>query len=118
MPPRAILLAAVVGMFASTSACYVEAGVPAPAYADGYQPQFYEDHVVYYDDGGRPFYYADGAVVWVPLASPFYVGLVNHWRVYRPAYARWYGHYGYRYRGYRGGGYRGGGYRGGGGHRR
>ena len=55
----------------------------------------------YYDDVGRPYYYAGGAVAWVPQSSPLYVGYVNHWHAYGPAYHRWYGHYGYRYRAYR-----------------
>lgn len=82
------------------SGCYVEEA-PPPAYADGYQPQYYDGYVVYYDGVGRPYYYANGAVVWVPPTSPFYLGLVNHWRYNRGAYYRWYGNRGYRYRGYR-----------------
>jgi hypothetical protein len=87
------------------SGCYVESDLPPPAYAEGYEPQYYDGYVVYYDDYGRPYYYAEGRPVWVQPSSPVYVGLVNHWRVYRPAYHRWYGHYGYRYRTYRGHGY-------------
>ena len=83
------------------SGCYVEA-VPGPAYAEGYQPMFYDGYLVYYDDVGRPFYYVNGSVAWVPPTSPFYVGLVEHWRVHGPAYGRWHARYGARYRGYRG----------------
>jgi len=83
------------------SACYVEEG-PPPAYAYGYDPQYYDGYVVYYDDVGRPYYYMDGAVVWVPVASPLYIGLVSHWRLHAAAYHHWYGHYGYGFRGYHG----------------
>ena len=106
-----VVAAAVAGLMPMSSGCYVEEDAPPPEYVEGYQPMFYDGYVVYYDDVGRPYYYADGALVWVPAASPLYIGLVNHWRVYGPAYHRWYAHYGYRYRGY----YR---YRGGYGHRR
>jgi hypothetical protein len=78
------------------------AEVEPPAYAEGWQPQYYNGYVVYYDDVGRPFYYVNGGAVWIPRESPFYVGYVNHWRVYGPHYRAWYSHYGYRYRGYRG----------------
>jgi hypothetical protein len=81
------------------SACYV-AEVSTPAYVDGYQPQFYEGYVVYYDQLGRPYYYSSGVPYWVPVTSPVYVGLVNHWHVYGPAYGHWYARYGYRSRGY------------------
>jgi len=70
-------------------------------YADGYEPQYYDGYVVYYDGYGRPYYYADGAAYWIPPASPYYRGYVTHYRMYRPAYYRWYGHYGYRYRSWR-----------------
>jgi hypothetical protein len=96
------LVALMAGFVPLGSACYAEEDVPPPAYAEGYQPQFYDGYVVYYDDVGRPYYYNNGAVFWVPGTSPYYVGLVNHWHMYGPAYHRWYGHYGYRYRGYRG----------------
>ncbi len=82
--------------------CYVEDESPPPAYVAEYEPMYYDGYVVYYDDVGRPYYYVDGAVVWVPPTSPLYIGLVHHWRVYGPAYHRWYAHYGYRYHGYRG----------------
>lgn len=81
-----------------TQGCYVEA---EPVYAEGYQPAFYNGYLVYYDAGGRPFYYERGVPVFVPVTSPFYIGLVNHWHTYGPAYGRWYAHYGARYRGYR-----------------
>ena len=118
--PAAALLACVCG---ALPACYVEpepVTVSSGVYAgDGYEPAYYDGYLVYYDSVGRPFYYNRGAVVWVSPGSPYYGGLVNHYRLYGPAYHRWYGHYGYGYRGYRvapgyhayhgyGGGYRGG----------
>ena len=96
-----ILMMLIGGSGGVASACYVEP-LPPPAYADGYQPQFYDGYVVYYDDVGRPFYHVDGVAVWVPATSPLYIGLVNHWRAYRPAYGRWYANHGYRYRDYHG----------------
>jgi hypothetical protein len=85
-----------------SAACYVEEEVSPPVYADGYQPQFYDGYVVYYDQAGRPIYYLNGGAYWVPATSPVYVGLVNHWHVYGPAYGRWYVNHGFGYRGYRG----------------
>jgi len=93
-------LALALGLSAGTTGCYVEE-VPPPAYAEGYVPAYYDGYVVYYDGVGRPYYYLNGAVAWVPPSSPFYIGLVNHWHAYGPAYPRWYARYGYGYRGYR-----------------
>ena len=103
--------------------CYAEAGYGGTSagvgvgYASssdvvgsyGYEPQYYDGYMVYYDDVGRPFYYANGVRVFVSTGSPYYAGYVAHWRAQRPAYTRWYAHQGYRYRGYRlQGGYYGG----------
>jgi hypothetical protein len=96
----AVLAALVAGLGCATSACYVEDEGPPAAYAS-YEPAYYDGYVVYYDSVGRPYYYAGDRVYWVPQSSPVYVGLVNHYRYYRPYYSHWYGHYGYRYRGYR-----------------
>jgi hypothetical protein len=102
IPVRSFALVALLaGLVPLASGCYVEADGP-PEYAEGYQPQFYDGYVVYYDDGGRPFYHVNGGVVWVPPSSPLYVGYVNHWRTYGGAYRGWYGRHGYRYRSYRG----------------
>jgi hypothetical protein len=100
---RTLLLSALVsGLAPLGSACYADEQVPPPEYADsGYQPQYYDGYVVYFDGGGRPYYYENGSVFWVPRSSPLYVGYVNHWHRYGPAYNHWYGHYGYRYRTYR-----------------
>ena len=104
---RAIALALLTAASGSlATGCVVEDEAPPPAYVTGYEPMYYDGSVVYYDDVGRPYYYVNGAVVWVPPASPLYIGFVNHWRVYGPAYRRWYGHCGYRYRGYYRGGHR------------
>jgi hypothetical protein len=50
---------------------------------------------------GRPYYYENGAVVWIAPGSPAYARFAYHWRLYGPAYRRWYAHHGYRYRAYR-----------------
>jgi hypothetical protein len=106
----------------AVTGCYVEPD--SPVVAEGYEPQYYDGRLVYYDDVGHPFYYEGGAQVWVPVGSPYYYGYVNHWRTYGPAYRRWYGAYGYRYRGWGGNrGYYGGhagyhSFRGGGGRHR
>ena len=107
---RGIGIALALGSLGLLSGCYAEA-VPAPepmltsasVQVDGYEPAYYDGYVVYYDDVGRPYYYDRGAVVWVSTSSPYYGGLVHHWRVYGPAYHRWYSNYGYRYRTYRAG---------------
>ncbi len=100
---RNLALAVVMaGLVPLATGCYAEVDGP-PDYAEGYQPQFYDGYVVYYDDGGRPYYYVNGGVAWVPTSSPLYIGYVNHWRTYGVAYRGWYSHRGYRYRAYRGG---------------
>jgi len=86
---------------ATTTGCYAEA-VPPPAYDYGYSPMYYNGAIVYYDGVGRPYYYGPGGVVWIPRESPYYVGYVNHWHAYGPAYRGWYARRGYAYRGYRG----------------
>ncbi len=101
------LVAIGAGLVPMGSACYVEPAPPPavavapPVVAEGYDPQYYDGYVVYYDAVGRPFYYVGGAVVWVPPTSPFYIGLTDHWRGHRAEYARWHERYGARYRGYR-----------------
>jgi hypothetical protein len=100
---RTLLLSGLMlGFIPLGSACYAEEEVPPPEYVDtSYQPQYYDGYVVYYDGVGRPYYYVNGAAVWVPPSSPLYIGFVNHWHRYGPAYGHWYAHYGYRYHGYR-----------------
>jgi hypothetical protein len=83
------------------SGCYVEAG-PEPVYASaGYQPDYYDGYVVYYDGVGHPYYYVNGGVVWIASTSPYYGRYVNHWRANRRGYQNWNAHYGSRYRSYR-----------------
>ena len=124
--PRFAAAAALLSFAVLLPACYAEAEPVAVTSADvevdGYSPAYYDGYLVYYDGDGRPFYYDGGVVVWISPSSPHYAGLVHHWRVYGPAYGRWYSHDGYRHHGYRASpgyhayhGYRGGG---GGGHRR
>ena len=100
---NAILAATMVVSASVGSGCYVDADV-GPEYADGYQPAYFDGAVVYYDTVGRPYYYSNGAVYWVPYSHPYYGTLVRHYQAYGPAYHRWYGNGGYRYRSYRGGG--------------
>ena len=98
-----VALVALVAACASFgTGCYVDAQAE-PVAAYGYQPQYYNGSVVYYDNGGRPLYYNGGAASYVLVESPYYAGYVNHWRTYRSAYGRWYSGYGHRYHGYRGG---------------
>jgi hypothetical protein len=98
---RHLALAALIAGFASMgTACYAEDEGPPPAYAEGYEPQYYDGHIVYYDDAGRPFYYGGGAVVWISPSAPRYGFYVSHWHHYVPAYRHWNAHYGYRYHGY------------------
>jgi hypothetical protein len=97
--------ALLVGIASAGSACYVEAEDAPPVY-EGYQPQYYNGSVVYYDDVGRPYYYYGGAVVWVPPTAPLYGVYVNHWHTYGAGYRGWNARYGARYRTYRGRGYR------------
>ena len=99
--PRLVFLALLASASPLSSGCIVE-DVPPPAYVDSYQPAFYHGYVVYYDGGGRPFYYQNGVVIWVSPSVPEYAALIAHWRVYGPAYPRWYATHGYRYHGVRG----------------
>ena len=83
------------------AAQYAQYAQPEPVAAYGYQPQYYNGSLVYYDNEGRPYFYdSSGGVAWVPAASPEYAGYVGHWRAYGPAYRRWYSGYGHRYHGY------------------
>ena len=95
----ALALAVAAGA-ALMSGCYAEA-TPEPVYVEGYQPEYYDGYVVYYDDVGRPYYYLNGGVIWIAPASPYYGRYVDHRRYNRRAYRSWYAHYGSRYRTYR-----------------
>jgi hypothetical protein len=95
-----LALAAVVAGLAPTYAgCYDAEPLP-PGFEDGYEPTYFDGHVVYYDDTGRPFYYLHGEVAWVPSTSPYYVGYNNDWKQHRDAYRRWYVHHGRSYADY------------------
>jgi hypothetical protein len=101
---RYLMAAALLLGSMAVAACYAETvgpdGVAVGNY--GYEPQYFNGYMVYYDGAGRPFYYMGGAQVWIPPTSPYYAGYVGHYRAYGPAYARWYAGAGYRYQGYRG----------------
>jgi hypothetical protein len=85
---------------ATTSGCYVDAEGPEASY--GYEPQYYNGRIVYYDTAGRPFYYEGGGQIWIAATDPYYGGYVTHWRTYGPAYNAWYTNHGYRYHTWRG----------------
>jgi hypothetical protein len=96
-----VALVALVAACASLgTGCYVDAQVE-PVAAYGYQPQYYNGYVVYYDNDGRPFHYNNGAVSWVPSHSPYYHGYVSHYRTNGAAYGRWNAGAGSRYHAYR-----------------
>lgn len=76
------------------SGCYVRgrATVRAPAVVvteDDYEPEYYDDYIVYYNDRGDPYYYADGRVVYIASTHPRYRVYVNHYRSHRAVYSRW-----------------------------
>lgn len=97
---RSLVVAALLSVCAAGSGCYADVRAE-PSVVDGYEPQYYDGYVVYYDGGGRPFYYVNGATVFVPQTSPYYNGYVNHWRTSGHGYNRWYGRQGRRYQTYR-----------------
>jgi hypothetical protein len=108
---RSFMLAAAVLGSLTAPGCYAEVAGPDAVVVGnyGYEPMYYNGYMVFYDGVGRPFHYVNGAAVWIAASSPYYAGYVAHWRAYGPAYARWYGASGHRYRTYRGpGGYYGG----------
>lgn len=114
---RALALGLAAGMLALPG-CYAESygggvGVSASIAGDyGWEPQYYDGYVVYYDDVGRPYYYSRGARIFISTGSPYYPRYVRYYRTHRPAYLRWYARHGHQYRGHRlQGGYYGG-YRG------
>jgi hypothetical protein len=98
---RNLVAVAVLGLAPIGSAACTVAELPPPEYAEGFDPQYYDGYVVYYDEIGRPYYYMDGSIAWVPVTSAYYGPLLHYWRLHGPAYQRWYSNYGYRYRGYR-----------------
>ena len=98
---RKMVFAALVAVAAPLCAgCYVEPAGGVVAYG-GYEPQYYDGYVVYYDGVGRPYYYYGNSAVYIDAGHPMYGRYVDHYRAYGPQYNRWYGSHGYRYRTYR-----------------
>jgi len=98
----AVMLAAVAVVGLGASGCYVSAQPAEPTlHTNYYQPQYYNGYVVYYDSLGRPMYYNGGVAYYIPSTYMYYGRYVNHYRVHRVHYSRWYRARGYRYRRYR-----------------
>lgn len=96
--PRSLLAALLFAFAAPIAGCGWE--VEEPVVYEGYQPVYYDGYVVYYDTAGMPYYYYDGDIRYVPRTYVYYDNLVDHYRVYRPYYHRWYVGGGYRYKRY------------------
>jgi len=96
------LVALVAACAASGTGCYADAQIE-PVAAYGYEPQYYDGYVVYYDGGGRPYYHNGGSISFVPSESPYYGGYVSHYRANGAAYGRWNASAGARFHGYRSG---------------
>jgi hypothetical protein len=96
------LIALVTASASLGTGCYADAQLE-PTSAYGYEPQYYDGYVVYYDGGGRPYYHNGGAISWVPADSPAYGGYVAHYRTNGAAYGRWNAGTGARFHGYRAG---------------
>ncbi len=94
---RTLTIALVLSLTAS--GCYVRARgrVVAPsvrvAEVDDYEPEYYDDYIVYYDDRGEPYYYDGGRIIYVERTHPRYRYYVNHWRAHRDVYLRWHARY-------------------------
>lgn len=96
------LFAMVAACASFATGCYAEYdGAAGPVVVEGYQAQYYDGYVVYYDGYGRPYYYNNGGSYYVPRGYAHYDGLVRHYQTYRDPYARWNTRAGYRYRSYR-----------------
>jgi hypothetical protein len=80
-------------------ACYVDPLYPVEA--EGWDPQYYDGYLVYYDEGGRPFYYMNGGAVWIPEGSPYYARFHGYWAAHPYAYRNWHARYGARFHSYR-----------------
>jgi hypothetical protein len=70
-------------------------------YVDYYTPQFFIDHLVFYDGDGTPLYYEGDTPYSVPRDYDLYDDLVAHYRADPGAYHRWYEEVGYRHLNYR-----------------
>jgi hypothetical protein len=94
-----IVLSAVIAATAPmVGGCVVEAESPE-AY-NGYEVQYYNGRVVYYETDGRPYYYHNNSVYYVPQTHPHYNTLRTHYYRERPRYHNWYSRRGYRYKTY------------------
>jgi hypothetical protein len=98
-----------VGAFLGAPGCVYVAGPGAalagPA-ASYYSPPYYDGYVVYYDHAGLPYYYSGGRTIYVPRKYRGYGTLVEHYRLHRPDYDRWYRAHGANFRNYRHPGHR------------
>ncbi len=81
------------------SACYADPVYPMES--EGWDPQYYDGYLVYYDGGGRPFYYLNGAAIWIPEGSPYYARFHGYWAAHAYAYQNWHARYGARFHSYR-----------------
>jgi hypothetical protein len=70
-------------------------------YRDYYTPQFYMDHLVFYDEAAQPIYYVGDVAYSVPSDTPFYEELVIHYEQNADAYHRWFEEVGYAHLSYR-----------------
>lgn len=96
---RKVLVAIALATTPCLAGCYADAAYPVEA--EGWQPQYYDGYMVYYDQGGQPFYYVNGAAVWIPQSSPYYAQFNGYWRANPYAYSRWHARYGASYHSYR-----------------
>ena len=64
-------------------------------YVDYYTPQFYMDHLVFYDEAGSPVYYEGDAAYSVPSSYVAHQDLVEHYQNNADAYYRWFEQVGY-----------------------
>ncbi len=96
---RKVLVVIALASTPAIAGCYVEPEYPVEA--EGWQPQYYDGYMVYYDGGGRPFYYLNGAAVWIPESSPYYARYYGYYHANPYAYNRWHARYGATYRSYR-----------------
>jgi len=88
----------------ATVATLVTVARPAQAqniYVDYYTPQFYVDHLVFYDEEGTPIYYEGDTAYSVPSDYELYNELVNHYREQADNYHRWFEEVGYAHLNYR-----------------
>ncbi|MBN2723604.1 MAG: hypothetical protein JXR95_05970 [Deltaproteobacteria bacterium] len=93
---KLVTFMSVVALSAATmlSGCVVSARPATVSYSyGGWNAQYYNGALVYYDTMGRPYYYTSGVRYYVPATWYGYSRLVNHYRVHRSAYLRWHTRY-------------------------